>query len=33
VKIEGVVKEKGQARKDFEKAKGEGRQAALGNID
>ncbi len=33
VKIEGIVKEKEQAKKEFEKAKQEGRQAVIGSID
>ena len=33
VKIEGVVKEKEEAKKEFEQAKSEGKQAVLGTID
>ena len=33
VKIEGVVKEKEEAKKEFEQAKSEGKQAVLGSID
>ena len=33
VKIEGVVKEKEEAQKEFEQAKSEGKQAVLGSID
>lgn len=32
-KIEGIVKEKEEAKKEFEKAKSEGKQAVIGTID
>ena len=33
VKIEGIVKEKEQGKKEYEQAKSEGRQAVIGTID
>ena len=33
VKIEGIVKEKEEAKREFEKAKSEGKQAVIGTID
>ncbi len=33
MKIEGIVKEKEQAKKEYEQAKSEGKQAVIGTID
>ena len=33
MKIEGIVKEKEEAKKEYEKAKSEGKQAVIGTID
>ena len=33
IRIDGVIKEKEEAKKEFEKAKSEGKQAVLGSID